>query len=130
MSKNADNIVRIPCSLGVNFYKYWLGFLTPFHRLTPRETDVLATVLNTRRILSESIHRDDILDAVLFSDETKRKMREELGMSPTHLQVILSKLKTMKIIDNDRVNKRFIPPLRKDGEDFKMLLLFDFSSDV
>lgn len=130
MSKSADNIVRIPCSLGVDFYKYWLGFLTPFHRLTPRETTVLAVILNTRYELSKSISREDILDAVLFSEETKKKMREELGMTASHLQVVISKLKALNIIVNNKVNKRFIPHLRKDGKDFKMLLLFDFGNDV
>lgn len=130
MSKYADNIVRIPCSLNNEFFKYWLDFLRPFHGLTPKETNVAAAFLAKRFELSESIIRDDILDTVLMSDEVKREIRDKENMSATHFQVILTKLRNSKVIVNDRLNKRFIPHLEKDGKDFKLMLLFEFKDET
>ena len=126
MSKYADNIVRIPCSLDREFFKYWFDFLNPFHGMTPRETDVASAFLYKRVELSESIVRDEVLDAVLMSDDIKRQIREEVGMSASHFQVVLTKLKALKIIVNEKLNKRFVPHLRKDGKDFRLMLLFEF----
>ena len=53
--KKANNVVRIPTSLQENFFKYWFLFLKPFHNLTNREIDVIASFAKNRYELSKFI---------------------------------------------------------------------------
>ena len=61
---------------------------------------------------------------VIFQD-TKRKIREICGLSNTHFQVIMTKLKKNKIIDNGKINPKFIPRVEHDSKGFQLLLAFD-----
>ena len=75
--KKPNNIVRIPCSLDISFFKYWFMFLKPFHKLTDREIDVIATFVKHRYELSKVIKDNEILDKVTMSEDIKKKVREE-----------------------------------------------------
>ena len=57
--------------------------------------------------------------------DTKRKIREICGLSNTHFQVIMTKLKKNKIIDNGKINPKFIPRVEHDSKGFQLLLAFD-----
>lgn len=123
-----DNVVRIPTSLQGNFYKYWFKFLLPFHNLTDREMDVAACFLKHRAELSKVISDEEILDNVLMSENTKGKIREECEMTNPHFQVVMGKLRKAKIIiDNKKINPRFIPNIKEENGNFKLMLLFDFT---
>lgn len=123
-----DNVVRIPTSLQGNFYKYWFKFLLPFHNLTDREMDVAACFLKHRAELSKVISDEEILDNVLMSENTKGKIREECDMTNPHFQVVMGKLRKAKIIiDNKKINPRFIPNIKEENGNFKLMLLFDFT---
>ena len=76
-------------------------------------------------IMLKKINDIDILDKVLMSDETKKKIREACDMSLPHFQVIMGKLKKVGIISDNKVNPRFIPNVREDENSFQLLLLFD-----
>jgi hypothetical protein len=78
-----NNVVRIPTSLN-DFFKYWLEFLKPFHSLTDREIDVAASFIKKRFELSFKINDSEILDQILMSEDTKRKIREECDISSAH----------------------------------------------
>ena len=83
--KKPNNIVRIPCSLDNSFFKLWFKFLTPFHKLTDREIDVITSFVKQRHELSKVIKDNDILDKVTISEDTKRKVREECNITPLAL---------------------------------------------
>ena len=78
MNRKANNIVRIPTSLNGKFFRYWFEFLQPFHKLTEREIDVITSFVKQRYELSKVITDNEILDRVTMSEDTKRKVREEL----------------------------------------------------
>lgn len=125
MSKNANNVVRIPTSIEGKFFRYWFEFLQPFHHLTEREIDVITAFVKERHALSKVIKDDDILDRVTMSDETKRKVREECKISLAHFQVIMGKLRKGKVILDNKINPRFIPSIEEDEGVFKLLILFE-----
>lgn len=125
MGKKANNIVRISTSLNTNFFKYWFEFLRPFHNLTDREVDVITSFVKNRYELSKVIKDDDILDKVTMSDDTKRKVREECGITLPHFQVIMGKLRKSKVILDGKINPRFIPNIIENEDSFQLLLLFD-----
>lgn len=120
-----NGAIRIPASLKGSFFRYWFEFLEPIHNLTEREIDVITSFVKQRFELSKVITDDEILDKVVMSDDTKKKVREECNISLPHFQVILGKLRKNKLIVDNKINKRFIPQITKDAKDFKYLLYFE-----
>lgn len=126
--KKPNNIVRIPCSLDTSFFKYWFMFLKPFHKLTDREIDVIATFVKYRYELSKVIKDNEILDKVTMSEDTKKKVREECNLALPHYQVIMGKLRKNKVIIDGKINPRFIPNIDESIGSFQLLLLFDLNN--
>jgi hypothetical protein len=125
MSNVANNIIRIPTSIDSDFFKYWFMFLEPFHHLTKREIDVIASLSKHRYQLSKVITDASILDKVAMSEDTKRKVREECNVSLPYFQNIMGKLRENKIIIDNKINPKFIPNIDKDTGVFKLMLFFD-----
>jgi hypothetical protein len=120
-----NNVVRIPTTKE-KFFKYWFEFLKPFHNLTNREIEVISSFVKHRYKLSLNITSEELLNKVLMSEETKKSVREDCGITSSHFQVIMSKLREKKIIIDDKINPKFIPNITKDEGNFKFMLLFDF----
>lgn len=123
--KKANNIVRIPTSLNGKFFRYWFKFLQPFHNLTNREIDVITAFVKQRYQLSKVIKDDNILDKVIMSEDTKKKVREECNITLPHFQVIMGKLRKSKVIIDGKINPRFIPNIDEETGYFQLLLLFE-----
>ena len=124
-NRRPNNIVRVPCSLSKNFFRYWFMFLEPFHKLTDREIDVITSFVKQRYELSKVIKDNDILDKVTTSEDTKRKVREECNITLPHFQVIMGKLRKNKVIVDGKINPRFIPNIDEETGTFQLLLLFE-----
>lgn len=118
-----NNVIRIPCDPNT-FFIWWFRFLTPFHKATPKEIEVAAAFVRKRFELSKGIIDVNLLDKIVMLEDTKREIRENLKINAPHFQVIMSKLKKCKIIENDRINPRFIPKLDGDINNFQLLFLF------
>lgn len=130
MSKIVDNVINIPTSLDTNFFRIWLEFLKPFHNLTERETEVMSSFLKHRYILSKDIvSNEDLLDVVVMSDDTRKKVREECKMTNAHFQVVMGTLRRNKLIVDGKLNRRFIPNVKPDAKDFKLMLYFDLNGE-
>lgn len=127
MTEKPNNIVRIPCSLNKDFFKYWFVFLRPFHNLTDRETDVVVSFLKYRYDLSKKISDQEIINKVLMGEDIKRQIRKDNNISLQHFQVIMGKLRKKKVIIDNKINPKFIPNIQKDTNNFKLLLLFDMN---
>ena len=125
-----NDVVRIPCSVSNNFFKYWFVFLKPLHKLTDRDIDVITCFIKHRYELSKKINDTELLDRVTMNEDTKRAVREECGITLPHFQVIMSKLRKSKVIIDGKINPRFIPNVIEEDGNFKLLLLFDFKNDI
>lgn len=122
---NINNVINISTSTEGKFFKYWFEFLRPFHKLTDREIDVIASFVKHRYNLSKVIKDQKILDSVTMSEDTKRKVREECNITQAHFQVIMTKLKKSKVIEDGNINPKFIPRLTEDNGNFQLLLSFN-----
>lgn len=120
-----NNVISIPTTIEGKFFRYWLEFLRPFHKLSDRELDVVSAFLKERYELSKVVSDQELLDRLIMSEDIKRKVRDVCNMSQTHFQVIMTKLKKNKVVDNGRINPKFIPRLDKDADNFQLLLSFD-----
>ena len=123
MGRNT-NIVRVPVLNG-EFFRYWLDFLQHFHKLTAREMDVLAALLQERHELSKVIKDEDILDKVLFSDDIKKKIKETCNMNRQHFQVVLSNLRKSGLIINNKINKKMIPSIDEGAKEYNLIFRFE-----
>ena len=126
VKKGVDNVVRIPCKLDYSFFKMWFMFLQPFHHLTEREMEVATSFVKQRYELSKVVSDNDILDRLVMSEDTKRKVREECNITLPHFQVIMGKLRKNNIIIDCKLNPRYIPRVIEENGSFKLMLLFDF----
>lgn len=124
-----NSVLRIPCSLSGSFFRYWFMFLRPFHKLTNREIDVITAFVKHRYELSKVIKDDVILDKVTMSEDIKKQVREECGIAFQHFQVIMSNLRKNKVIENGKINPKFIPNITEENGMFKLMLLFDLSGE-
>lgn len=130
MKWKPNSSLRIPTSLKGKFFRYWLEFLRPFHNLTDREIDVIASFVKQRYELSKVISDQEILDRETMSEVTKRKVREECNISLAHFQVIMGKLRKSKVIENGKINPKFIPNIVEGDNNFTLLLLFELKDEL
>lgn len=120
-----NNVITIPTSTEGKFFRYWFEFLRPFHKLTDREIDVIASFVKQRYELSKVIKDQELLNKVTMSEDTKKKVREDCNISQAHFQVIMTKLKKSKVIDNGKINPKFIPRIDEGAKNFQLLLSFE-----
>lgn len=120
-----NNVITIPSSAKNKFFQYWLEFLKPFHRLTEREIEVLACFLKHRYELSKVIKDTNVLDSVLMGEQTKRTIRKECNLTQTYFQAIMTKFRKGKVLEDNKINKKFIPRLNEDDSSFQLLIAFD-----
>ena len=125
MERKPNSVLNIDSPLDKKFFRLWLEFLKPFHKLTDRETDVLAAFLKERFYLSRKISDPELLDKITMSEDTKKKVREDCNMSSTHFQVIMTKLKKSRIIENGKISSKLIPKVSEEDGVFQLLLLFN-----
>lgn len=125
MERKPNNVIALKSSLSGRFFRIWLEFLRPFHKLTERETDVMAAFLKQRFELSKVVSDQEVLNKLTMSEDTKKKVRDDCNISQAHFQVIMTKLKKSKMIDNGKINPKFIPRINSDSSGFQLLLAFE-----
>ena len=126
MAKNTS-VFRIPTNIDGDFFRYYLEFLTPIHKLTSRETDVFAAFLKERYRLSKLIPDDSIVSKLMMSPDTHRVLMEACEMSSSHFQVIFSKLRKLGYIKDGSVDKRFVPDIDPTTDKFNLIFYFDLN---
>ena len=124
VSKNS-NVIRVPALVGVDFFYKWLWFLTPLHRLTNMERQVLAIVLNKRHELSEIVNDDTTLDELVLSTKCRREIKDEMNATAGQINIIFTKLRRCNVFVDGRINKRFIPNIEKGSKEYRLMLIFD-----
>ena len=111
-----------------SFFRAWVEFLAPYHKLTARERDVAARILVQHHVLSAEIKDTEVLRDVLWSRKSRKDMMDSLKMSQAHFQMVLLKLREAKFLkDDNSIEPKFIPKLTEDPR-FVLQILFDWSS--
>ena len=125
MSKNPNiNVKRIHTSKK-SIFRYWLEFLKPYHKLRQKEIEALSLLLYYRYELSREISDMEMVDMILFSTQTRTKIRVDLNdMGQKVFNNLLTSLRKKNIISKDnKINKVLIPNMSEDG--FKLIFDFD-----
>ncbi len=108
-----------------SIFRYWLEFLKPYHKLRSKEIEALALILYYRYELSREIPNPEMVNLVLFSTETRNKIREDLGgMGQKVFNNLLTSLRKKKVLSKDnKINPVLIPNMTEDG--FKLVFNFE-----
>jgi len=126
MLSKVNNIIRIPTSLNTTFFKYWLEFISPLHKLPPKAIEVAAAFLLKRHELSKSIIEEEVLDKVVLGAECKKELMETCGMSKANFDSNIKILKQKLFLVENRINPKFIPKnVSNNSKAFQLLLYFD-----
>ena len=65
-----------------------------------------------------------------MSEDVKKKVREECGITLQHFQVIMGKLRKNNVIIDGKINPKFIPHITEENGIFQLLLLFDIKWNI
>lgn len=129
MDGRPNNVVLLRCGTE-SFYRMWVEFLTPFHRLANRERDVAARLLSQWGRLLEGCGGDEyVARQLLWTQASRSDMRATLGMTPAHFQMVLTKLKRCGFLDakTGALNPRYIPHTVPGDPRFELRIVFDMS---
>ena len=120
--KMADGGMTIPCKSSA-FIRNWLEVMRPVHKLSKKEMDIAAALINYRFELAKSISDQSLIDKVLFSKETKEVIIQRENITADHFKMILHKLRENKVIIGKTVNPRYLPDF-VPGKPFRWLFIF------
>ena len=108
-----------------SIFRYWLEFLKPYHKLRAKEIEALSLILYYRYERAREISNINIVDIVLFSTETRMKIRDDLGgMGQKVFNNLLTSLRSKGVLTKDnKINPVLIPSMSEDG--FKLVFNFE-----
>lgn len=115
----------------IQLFRLWLEFLKPYHKLRPKEIEALSIMLYYRHQLSMDIGKEDLIDQLLFSKETRIAMREDLGgMSNVIFHNLLSQLRKKNVLTKENIIiDTLVPPLAPNGDNFQLVFNFELHED-
>lgn len=122
-----NNVILLKCS-DESFFRMWIEFLTPFHKLADREKDVAARLLSQYFKLKDQCSDMAVLKQLLLSTASRQDMRNSLGMSVAHFQMCLGKLRSAGVLVDDFINPKFVPHLGDERRTFELRVVFDWTS--
>lgn len=119
-----DSVIRIPVTED-SLYFSWLYFIKPIHGLTMTEISVAASLLKHRSKLKAIINDQSILDRELLGKTIRDEIIKETGVTLKHYRMILTNLRKRKFLVDDCINVRYIPDVKENKNDFRVLLKFE-----
>ena len=122
-----NNLFFIPCTEN-SFYRAWMEFLTPYHKLTAREKDVAARILQQYFMFKENVPDPEVLKDLLWSKKSRKDIMDSLKMSRAHFQMVLAELKSSGFLNDGNIEPRYIPHKIPGESRFLMQACFDWSS--
>ena len=126
MKPEINNIIRIPCKSELDFFRFWLIFLKPFHSLSPKVLEVASYILYTRYIMTKSVLDKDLLDDLVLGKSSRRQIAEYCGIPSNQLDVHITNLRKAGFIVDNKVNPKYIPNYNNE-DSFKFLIMFDIT---
>lgn len=121
--KKVVNGTTVVPSTNENFIRAWLEVMRPLHKMTPKEMDYVAILLEKRAIIANEVNDQGMIDKLLFDEETKEIVRKKAKVSSSHAKVILYNLKKKGVIKGKRMNPMYIPIWEK-GKPFRWMFVF------
>ena len=122
-----NNIIQVKSANRSTFFRMWVEMLAPWHKLAPRERDVFARILEQYFILKTKVDDPELIVEFLWTNASRKDMRESLGVSQPHFQMMLASLRKQEVLLGDKINPRYLPHLTEDPR-LGLFVLFDWST--
>lgn len=100
------------------FFKLWINMIQPFLKIRKQEIDMLAKMLYYRYKISCTVEDKTLIDSLLFSEENRKIMREELKYEVYTFNNNLTILRKKKLVIGKSINLAIVPNLDKGFENF------------
>lgn len=126
MNQNKDEVAIRTQKFTVTrekFFSLWLVLMKGFINLRTIEELVLSKLLEHRSNYSKMLTNKDDISLLLFSTNTRRTIMKELDIKEADFNNTLSRLRKLKVIENNDINGNLIPTVKADFNNFK--LIFD-----
>lgn len=124
MRKNI-NIKTLDTNL-LRFFRLWMEFLKPFHKLTNKEIEIVAFLLYKRHLLKAKIPDDKYVDKLLLGEDVRNEIKKLMNYNSNQvLSNMISELRSKKIIVDNKITKVLIPNIETDAVNFKLVLNFN-----
>lgn len=112
-----------------SFFKYFLEFTEPFHKLTGQQQTVVALLLFYRYELSKVITNDKILWSQTFDYDQRMRICEEMKIKPVSLENLLSQIRKKGIIVDNQIIARFVPEIDESTKQFQLIYNFNIINE-
>lgn len=112
-----------------DFFFKWVELTKPFHKLNPKECNILALILYHHYKLSHEITNEKILWKMVFDYDTKVLIAEELEIQISALENYYSNLRKKKVIVDNIITKYYIPNITKKFKNFKIIFNFNINHE-
>ena len=108
------------------FFKLWLTLIQPYLNLRNKEIEVLSKFLEYRYDISKRVSSDDEINYILFSTKIRKDIQGDLDITESSLNNILASLRKKGYIIDNNINKKLIPNLNDDLNNFKLVYNVNF----
>ena len=125
MNLGNSTVIRVPTKLNYTFFRYWVEFLAPIHKLSRRDADVFASLLFERYKLSKVISDSRIVGNMLLSSEVRKSVCDYQQMTGAHLNTCLGTLRKNRVLVENDINPKFIPIFSSGEGDYKLIINFN-----
>lgn len=109
-----------------DFFKLWLTLIQPYLKLRNKEIEVLSKFLEYRYNISQKVNGDEEINYILFSSKIKKEIQADLDISDYTLNNIISSLRKKKYIEGVNINKKLIPNIDDNTNNFKLIYNVNF----
>lgn len=109
-----------------DFFKLWLTLIQPYLKLRNKEIEVLSKFLEYRYDISKRVSGDEEINYILFSTKIKKDIQADLDISDHVLNNIVSALRKKKYIEGTSINKKLIPNIDDNIDNFKLVYNVNF----
>lgn len=120
-----DKIITLEVSPR-EFFRSWLVWLRPLHRLTEKEMDIAAMMLEAMQFLSSRVKDEKKRGRIITSLESRKRMSDMIGMSDQYFGMLVSGLKKKGFIQGEGINPQYIPRIDEWSRSYAVTLNFLF----
>lgn len=124
---NTEEVSLKVVNINVNtktFFKHWIKFTEPFHKLTDKQQNILALFLYHHNELKRQITNNKILWKEVLGYDTKVKIYSELDITSSNLENVLTQLRKRNIIIDNKIVDTYIPKIDKKTKCFQLQFNF------
>ena len=122
-----NNMAIVPCNRE-SLCRLFVEFLTPYHHLTSRESDVFAVIIEQYFRLRSQCESPSMVRTLLWSSASRADLRRMLGMSQPHFQMVITKLREKGVLKGEDINPKFLPHISPDSRSLELRVIFDYST--